>query len=335
MLDFLPFRRKKRTSDDPLGSLKAATVWMHELPMGDAFAAHEKLVQALREFNEKAGFPSLERLHALMHIDEGAQELQRSLVQQYLLNPRMSRQMESRLWNAIYTFSWQLARAYHIFIMAYVGNPNSSEIRHEVPLITARAIRHFAMQAKWRYFRYEAIGAKLWKHVHNLYRLAEYEEFERKHFHLYPQCQRNTTCAEEYLQLLSLDVLNTNSLFPKQIEMVDLWLDNWSAVLKLDKTYDPERHVFSVNLGEDKGPHRVRKAEHGDMLRFWGGDDLVARVEQDKDALRHGETPAKLGLGEDCRLPACLEFIAQITEQWSSAGRGGSGANRSAPPRSS
>ena len=41
-----------------------------------------------------------------------------------------------------------------------------------------------------------------------------------------PQCPRHTTCAEEYLQLLSLDVLNTNSLFPKQIEMVDLWLDS-------------------------------------------------------------------------------------------------------------
>lgn len=322
MLDFLPFGRKKKTPSDPLSNLKGVTVWMHDLPMGDTFAAHEKVVQALHDFNEKVELPSLNRLQALMHIDEGAQELQHSLVQQYLRNPRMSRQMESRLWNAIFAFSWQMARAYHTFIMSYVADPNNCEVRHEIPLITARAIRHFAQQAKWRYFRYEAIGAKLWKHVHNLYRLAEYEEFDQKHVLLYPQCQRNTTCTEEYLQLLSLDALNTNSLFPKQIEMVDLWLDSWAATLKLESTYDPERHVFCVNLGESKGPRRARKPVADSMLRYWGSDELMALVAQTKDALRNGELPAKLGLGEDCRLPACLEFIDLVAQQWSPSGEG-------------
>ncbi len=322
MFDFLPFGRKKQPPADPLSNLRGATVWMHELPMGDTFSAHEKVVKALSEFNEKAEPPGLDRLQVLMHIDEGAQELQHSLVRQYLQNPRMSRQMESRLWNAIFAFSWQMARAYHIFIMSYVGDPNNSEIRHEIPLITARAIRHFAMQAKWRYFRYEAVGVKLWKHVHNLYRLAEYEEFGRKNFLLYPQCQHTSSCAEEYLQLLSLDVLNTNSLFPKQIEMADLWLDTWSATLKLEKTFDPERHVFCINLGEDKGPRRLRKPMADGMLRYWGSDELMARVEQTKDALRNGEAPVRLGLGEDCRLPACLEFIDRITQQWAPSGEG-------------
>lgn len=324
MLDFLPFGRKKKPSSpsDPLGSLKAATAWMHELPMGDTFAAHEKIVAALSEFNEKTEPPGKQRLQVLMHLDEVALELQHALTQQYLLNPRMSRQIESRLWNAVFSFHWQMARGYHIFIMAYVGDPNGSEIRHEIPLITARAIRHFAMQAKWRYFRYEAIGAKLWKHVHNLYRLAEYEEFERKSLLLYPKCPRHTTCSEEYLQLLCLDVLNTNSLFPKQIEMVDLWLDSWAAPLRLERDYDPERHVFCVNLSEDKGPRRARKPAVDGMLRCWGSDNLMALIAETKVALQHGEAPAKLGLGEDCRLPACLEFIERVSLQWSPAGEG-------------
>jgi len=316
MLDFLPFGRKK-TSNDPLGSLKAATSWMQELPMGDTFSTHEEIVAALNEFNEKAEPPSKSRLLVLKHLDDGAQELQLSLTQQYLLNPRMSRQIESRLWNAVFAFNWQMARGYHVFIMSYVGDPNNSEIRHEIPLITARAIRHFAMQAKWRYFRYEAIGTKLWKHVHNLYRLAEYEEFDRKAMLLYPKCPRETSCAEEYLQLLSLDVLNTNSLFPKQIEMVDLWLDTWASTLKLEKAFDPERHVFCVSLNDEKGPRRVRKQAGDGMARYWGVDRLMARVDETRDALKHGETPPNLGLGEDCRLPVCLEFMERIAGQWS------------------
>jgi hypothetical protein len=324
MLDFLPFGRKKPSPpSDPLGSLKAATTWLLELPMGDTFSAHEKIVAALNEFNEKAAPLGKERLQVLMHLDEGAQELQHALTQQYLRNPRMSRQIESRLWNEVFSFHWQMARGYHMFVMAYVGNPNGSDIRHDIPLITARALRHFAQQAKWRYFRYETIGAKLWKHVHNLYRLSEYEEFERKPLLLYPLCPRRTTCAEEYLQLLSLDVLNTNSLFPKQIEMADLWLDTWADTLKLERDYDPQRHVFCVNLGEDKGPWRARKLFTADgMSRCWGTDALMERVAQAKVALQQGETPARLGLGEDCRLPSCLELIERITRQWSSRGEG-------------
>lgn len=323
MFEFLPFGRKKTPPpSDPLSSLKAATAWLHELPMGDTFAAHEKVVAALNEFNEKTEPPSKARLEVLMHLDEGAQELQHSLTQQYLRNPRMSRQIESRLWNAVFSFHWQMARGYHMFIMSYVGNPNSSDIGHDIPLITARAIRHFAQQAKWRYFRYEAIGAKLWKHAHNLYRLSEYEEFERKPLRLYPKCAGNSTCAEEYLQFLSLDVLNTNSLFPKQIEMVDSWLDSWAATLTLQRGYDPQRHVFCVNLAEDKGPRRARKPGADGMLRCWGSDALMERVAQTRAALQRGEAPAALGLGEDCRLPACLEFIDRIAQQWSPIGDG-------------
>ena len=116
MLDFLPFGRNKKSAD-PLGSLKAATVWMQELPMGDTFSAHEKVVAALKEFNEQGQPATRDRLQILMHLDEGAQDLQNSLAQQYLRNPRMSRQIESRLWNGLFAFNWELARGYHIFIM--------------------------------------------------------------------------------------------------------------------------------------------------------------------------------------------------------------------------
>ncbi|MDP2829521.1 MAG: hypothetical protein Q8O37_13045 [Sulfuricellaceae bacterium] len=321
MLDFLPFGRKKPPTD-PLGTIKAATVWMNDLPMGDTFAAHEQVVTALSEFNEKSEAFSKERLKVLMHLDEGAQALQQSLTLQYIINPRMSKQVESRLWNAVFSMNWQLARGYHTFIMAYVGDPNHSEIRNEIPLITARAIRHFAMQAKWHYFRYEAIGPKLWKHVNNLYRLAEYDEFDQKPVQLYPQCQRQTTGSEEYLQLLSLHVLNTNSLFPKQIEMADMWLDLWAGSLRLDKGYDPERHVFCVDLGADKGPYRARKPLADDKLRSWGTKRMMEIIAGIQKSLQAGEIPAKLGLGEDCRLPTCLEFLDRVSEQWSRSGGG-------------
>ena len=319
MLDFLPFGRNKKSAD-PLGSLKAATVWMQELPMGDAFSAHEKVIAALKEFNEQGQPATRDRLQILMHLDEGAQDLQSSLAQQYLRNPRMSRQIESRLWNALFAFNWELARGYHIFIMSYVAEPNKSDIRRDLALIIARAIRHFATQAKWRHFRYESVAGKAWKHLHNLYRLAEHEEFDGKALRLYAHCQHDSSCAREYLQLLALSALNTNSLFPRQIEMISGWLEGWSSLMGLDKAFDPERHVFSVALDEDKGPRRMRRQSGGEATRYWGTADLLAFLERTKEALRGGETAAKLGLGEDCKLPGCLELIDRIAGQWSAQG---------------
>lgn len=323
MLDFLPFGRKKQlAASDPLSSLKAATAWFLQLPMGDTYAAHEKVVAALTEFNENVSPAGIDGLQALMFLDESMLELQQALAQQYLRNPRMSRHIERRLWHAVFSFHGQMARAYISFVRIYVGKPGSSFVRQDIQLITARAIRHLAQQAKWHYFRYEAIGSKLWKHVHKLYRLSENEHFERKSLLLYPKCQRHTTCAEEYLQLLCLDLLNTNNLFPKQIETVDLWLDTWAENLILERDHDPKRDVFCVKLDEDKGPRRVHKTETGDTLRFWGCDPLMEKVTQTREALQHGEMPSALGLGEDCRSQSCLEFMERVSQQWSSEGDG-------------
>lgn len=317
MFDFLPFGRRTDPAD-PLDSLKTVTQWMGELPLGDVYGAHEKVVLTTTDLIDRTGPLTHERLQMLTHLDEGAQQLQESLCSQYLLNPRMSRTIENRLWNAVFSFNWQMARGYHAFVMAYVSDPGS-KFSGSVPLIAVRAIRYFAMQAKWRYFRYERVPDKFWKHVHNLYRLAEHEGFANESQVLYSG-QAATTCADEYLQLLSLDIINTGNLYPKQIDMVDRWLDHWSHTLKLEKDYVPGQHVFCVNLGDDRGARRVRKLSNDAMIRYWGTGELMALVEQTKTDLQKGGVPASLGLGEDCRLPGCLEFLDRVVHQWAAAG---------------
>ena len=94
MFDFLTLGR--RIPQDPLANLKAVTLWMKELPLGDVYAAHDKVVRGLVEFNEAEKPLTRERLQVLMHIDETAREMQQSLCQQYHINPRMTKGAESR-----------------------------------------------------------------------------------------------------------------------------------------------------------------------------------------------------------------------------------------------
>lgn len=316
MFEFLSLNKRKTV--DPMTDVHSATQWMKELPLGDMYAASERLVKTLREYNEQKLPATKDRLAALSHLDEGAQDILHGLQRQYLLNPRMSRSIESRLWNAVFAYCQEILQAYHGHVMEYVANPGASKIKSSLPLIIARTIHYFALDAKWCYFRYERVNPKLWKRMHNLYHLAEYEEFERQPLNLYPQHDvPGTSIVNLYLRALMLDVLNSGNLLPRQIELVDSWLGDLTRDIVLEKEFKPARHTFYVDLGDARGARRVRRAEPAETKRYWDTFALKDRMDRIRTDLVKGETPARLGLTEDCKPPACLDLLDRVAALWS------------------
>lgn len=311
------FKRKKR-DDDPLSDLKTVSRWMQDLPTGDIYTAQEQVVQSLIQFNHGGHAMSKDRLNVLMHLDEQARDMQFSLCAQYLRNPRMSKVIESRLWTAIHAFYWEITRGYHAFLMDFVSNPGGNRIQPMIPNITARAIRGFADIFKWRYFRYEKVEEKLWMRMHNLYRIAEFEAFQDSRLKLYPGDTRQSTCAEEYIQALLLSPLGAGSLAPRQIEMVDHWLDNWSDLSRLDGEFDAGRHTFYVDAAKGQGLRRVRPDDTPEPgYRYLDCTRLREHIEQTERALKSGAPPATLGLGEEFRLPDGYDLLGHVANEWS------------------
>jgi hypothetical protein len=314
VFEFLSFKRKPI---DPMTDLHSVTQWMKELPLGDMYAANEKVVKTLRDYNDQNIPATKDRLAALFHLDEGAQEILRALQNQYLLNPRMSRSIERRLWNAVFGYYQEILHAYHGHIMEYVGDPNGSKIAASIPLITARTINYFALDAKWCYFRYERVNPKLWKRIHNLYHFAEYEEFERRPLKLYEETDSNgTTVADLYLRALMLDVVNNGSLLPRQIDLVDRWLASFTRYIVVETEFKPTRHTYFVDLTETRGACRVRRVEPSETKRYWDTVELQSQLDRVKQELVKGETPAKLGLTEDCKPPTCIELLEKVATLW-------------------
>ncbi len=310
------FFKRKKGKEDSLSNLRTVSRWMLELPAGDIYSAQEQVVQNLIQFNHTQQPMTKERLAVLMHLDEHSRDMQFSLCSQYLRNPRMSKVIESRLWTAIHAFYWEITRGYHAFLMEYVSNPGGSRFQASVPIVTARTIRGFADIFKWRYFRYERIEDKLWMRQHNLYRIAEFDGFQDNRFKLYKNEHRETACAAEYLQCLLLSPLGAGSLAPKQIELVDHWLDNWSHLLQLELNHDPTRHFFRVDTSEGHGLQRIQgdaEATH----RFIATDQLLEHLELVKRSLKSGATPASIGLGEDFRLPDGYDLLEYAEGEWS------------------
>lgn len=313
------FKRKGGggNSQDPLSDLKTVSRWLENLPAGDIYTAQEQVVQNLIQFNHAGLAMSKDRLQVLMHLDEQARDMQYTLCQQYLRNPRMSKVIESRLWTAIHAFYWEITRGYHAFLMDFVANPGGSRIQQHIPLIAARALRGFADIFKWRYFRYERAEEKLWLRVHNIYRISEFDSFQNNRFKLYAQESTPSSCMEEYVRALLLSPLGSGSLTPRQIEMVDRWLSNWSTLTTLDTSYNPEHHFFIVDTTHGQGLRRIRAQTTTEpSYRYLSTGRLLAHLDDTERALQGGAMPASLGLGEDFRLPDGYDLIGYVRNEW-------------------
>lgn len=319
MFEFF-FRRRKPA--EPFTDLRSATRWFQDLAPGDSLAAHAEIVRVLHEYNAQRLPPTRDRIQALLAIDEGAQEVLAAIASQYLANARMPRAVESRLWHAMVDYFQEILQAHHTHVMAYVADPAGSPVRPFLPLLIARVVYYLGEDAKWCFFRYQRANPRVWKHMHKLYHLAEYEEIERSPLQLFaaargPFAIPAVTIEQLYLRALLLDVVHSGNMLPRRIDLVDRWLLTFSAEVHLDKEFAPLEHTYYVDLEKAEGARRVRRVEPTSSKRYWSTRPLVDRLSEVREAMRGGALPARLGLTEDCRPPGCLELLDRVTEIWS------------------
>lgn len=307
------FRRK---GDDPLTNLKTVTRWVRDLPAGDAYAIQEEVVRRLVEFNQAQQNYGRDRLEVLMHLDEATRDMQDALCLQYLRNARMSKAIEARLWLTIHAYYWEVTRAYHGFLMDFVANSGGGRIETQAPLLTARALRGFADIIKWRHFRHEQIDDKVWLRLHNLYRIAEFDNFANEPVKIYAGDPRPFSAAEEYGRTLLLAPFGNGTLMPREIEMVDHWLRNWVGCIRLDSLYDAARHTYYVDTALGQGSRRCGDQDAATSLRYLSTTGLLERLAEVREALRNGTKPATLGLTEDFRLPEGHALIRRVESEW-------------------
>ncbi len=304
----------------PLTNVEAVTRWMDDLPVGDSVKVIEALTQQIKEYIDQQQTVTHERLAVLKALDQGAQTVLSVLCKQYLQNPRMSKLIESRLWNTVNSYLYEILRAYHSLLMEYIADPKNSKISAAIPLLTARTLWYFGRDAKWSYYRYAQPDPKLWKRMHNLYGFSVHEKFETSSMKLYDEDVNETSIEQLYLQSLMLETLNTGSLTPRQLNLIERWLPMLLNRTHLASTHHSERHAFYVNLEENRGARRIKQIQPSAALRFWGTFEVQEKLDDLRSQLTAGAIPAKLGLTEDCRLPSCLELLERIAYLWAPIG---------------
>lgn len=310
-----PFGKGK--NQDPLSNVKSATRWLDSLSGSDVLATHSSIVGELKRFNDNLKLASKQQLALLMLLDERSQDLQDSLVQQYLRSSRMSRSIESQLWHAINGMYWEVARGYHVFVMEYSRNAKNHQNEALIPLVTLRALRTLGRYLKWRAMRYLQPGQNIWASMHKLYLVAETHGFHQSKLVIYPSGSATFSCETVYLHALMFALANTGTLYPRQLNLVDQWLDTWSSTLNLDSQLFFHQHTFAVDLSADHPARRVRNPAIDKPVRYWGTAKLSHRLESIHSALREGASPARLGLSDDSRISESIDLLEHLQRHWS------------------
>lgn len=304
----------RKKDDNPVGDLKSATIWVQELPQHDIHQALKEIIKALGDLNKNEETALKERIRILLYLDEKARGLQNTLCRDYLGSINDAASEARQYLPSIQMFWEEMATGYQNCVRVYAKNPGG-KIREQMPLVTAKAIHFQAMQAKWKHFHYLPVDSAIWRRLHRLYSFAEREKIERVPVALYAK-QEETSCTSEYLQPMMLHLANPASLLPDQIEMIDFWLDAWAKSLVIESEFRPQRQIYAVNLSDTKPARKLRRNMLGDHYRYWGYELLQVHISKIVDQLKQGEVPARLKLGEACRLPGCLELIEEVSLRW-------------------
>lgn len=300
----------------PFAGLKASQAWWHALGERDAATQLQQAQQAISaHFVPERQF-SREELESLLWLDAVVQPALDAVCYQYVSNPRMPKETERKIWREVSGFCACLVQAYECFIRA--EDDPASNCAKDLPLMLARALRYVAIQTKWHYFRFEKVPSRLWKQASQYYRLAEIGGFDCNPLYLYREISDQvSSCADEYLQMLMLATLSSNNLTVAQIYAVDQWLENWSKLLQLERTFNPDIHHYRVALNDPSGPQKITHQSAEEGYRFWGIESLVCEVRKMLACMDAGESPKTLGLGTTLSSIAVAELLRHLDTFWS------------------
>ncbi|WP_410497984.1 hypothetical protein [Chitinibacter sp. S2-10] len=301
----------------PLSSLKVATQWCKNLDLADPPTRNAKVHGVVSDFIAGNLPATLESLQALMLIDEHVQEAFDAICYQYVSNPRMSKEIEQKLWKDVVTYSNDMVDAYYRFVQAESNEVLQAQFAPLMPMVLARSLRYLAIQAKWHYFRFEKVPVKIWTVAHQLYRLSEIGGFDSNPFKLYQDSSAEvSSCADEYIQMLMLNTLANNNLSVRQLELVDGWLEKWSKLIQISRKYAPDHHHFCVNLQASFGAQKISNDLMGEPYRYWGLTDIVNQVQEILGRLLTGASFASLDLGPDARGPIVTDLLKHLDVFW-------------------
>jgi hypothetical protein len=272
---------------DPLQSPKAAADWLRGLPALDVTGRQEQVIGVFSRIREAGKGFGIDRVAALLAIDQALAADHRRLLTWHLENLARSPTLADRFWQMARDRNQCFTDAYHRALAAALGNLPDRPWKAVLPRLAARLIHLHGIDLLLNLFRGDAASAAMWTDLHGLFLRSVELGIERRSTELPgddPLAQ-HPIIEHEYVYALLLDLLRTGNLTAVEIEWAAAQLFGWCrnvALLPQPVTEDG----FFVDFTLAAGLARHRGMPSGAKIGYIDTTPVAQALENELAALR-------------------------------------------------
>lgn len=296
--------------------------WLESVPLADTTTAHE-MVAAQLGLLARTDLALLERLRILEVLYRPAVHLQSELARRFTGRALPLSIVEYSIWNSVLELWQALFAGYATCARSFESGEAAAA--HLAPLVALRTIDITGAEMREHHRAYREIPQDLWARLHECFAAAEQHGAAavRVSDPLDAATPARTPLAA-YASILLAQLANPYAMSARQMIVTYRWAAMWSPLIAIERLPPPPgmTGVLAVDLNVAKPPVPARQMTVAPSVRYIVMEALGRTLRRMLMALRDGQLPAGLGLGEDCRQPATERLLTLLYVQWCGAGTG-------------
>lgn len=297
----------------PFGDAAGCKLWLKNLPLTHVVLAHSTLAAQLELVN-RSPLPALERLKISELLREPVAFLQSEMAKKYLGRPVPFEEAQHHIWNSVAGLWATMDAAYGLSLQSCLEDDR--EVTPHIALITQRRLHYTARRMLEHYRAYREIGADLWRQAHELHAMAQQQGYaERAVKDSLGEHADSVTCSAVYARMLLTDLADPYRLTSRQLAQIDRWLEKWAARATVVAT-TPDATAPARILIDPAGSSGPVILDHGRAPFYLDTNRFATTFHKRIKLLRKGESPAALGLGDDCARTDCEALLTDLCRRW-------------------
>jgi hypothetical protein len=293
--------------------------WLEDLPLANVAPAQRQLLAQLKEFN-RFPVPAAKRLATLEAVREAVNFVQIEQAKRFSSRALPMADTEAAVFDRTIALWEEMATGYLRCVESAASG--ESGVQSSAALACQRVLAYLGLRMFHFHRAYREPPPELWRALHVAYDAAEKLGVADKSVKDYLNRDVHDTSPRiAYLRALLMAAAAPSELAQRQLTFVAFLLERWASKVEIGRAPVRDARVppLVVDLRGTAGAAPMDAArgtgQPGDA-RFLNMSKLALSLRNRILLLRKGDSPARLGLGEDCVQPSCEQLLVLLYNQW-------------------
>ena len=293
---------------------RACTKLIAGLPLTNAREAHQTLVMLLTGLAHRPP-PAAAYLDVLETARAPLAYLQDEIAQRYASRPLPPTPAEGEAFRQVLALWQAMARAYAQVAQAGSGDPG---IQGRLALICQRCV-HYAGKVILEFCRARREPSPgTWIDLHGYYATAEEWGIDKTAVpEPLNETNKSQSAAEAYIAILLVDLASPFSRSAHEFSWICRWARRFAPLTVVRPLGEPvATRAFGIDLMRDASTRPLELLSRSASVRWFDTRQLSPMIQEMLARLRERQSPAALGLGDDCPATVASRLLLQLYKPW-------------------